>query len=285
MPTQEAEDEYRTQHFHNQTPSSSSPSQAQSYKQRLMNNSTHVYFPTWIREWEPSSNTEVDLGSYSIHMSMFNNGNHGRPIKTDSHTFSQSKGRYARLCIEVETTKPLPPALVIDNHVQQIKYELHMAFCSNYGAIGHLPATCSISQTETQGPVDSEGMNHSTPKHQWQFVQTKRKSTGNNRKSIDDDMAKSQGTTPSTFISPKGWSHKPNIKPNKKTFTQKWVRKMKESQMEAEKSSAVVPIMNTFSRLGDDLSVELVNADKDIHNPSSLYVQSENWIIILRHQV
>ncbi|KAL0431507.1 UNVERIFIED_CONTAM: hypothetical protein Sradi_0776700 [Sesamum radiatum] len=374
-PPKKLRDEYSSQHVHNQTPSSSSHSQAQSYKQRLMNNSTHVYFPTWIRKWEPSSNTEINppspypsslpniqfsleetqkvsfslgknshcKGHYLLKFKnpddyfvalaggpwfLFNSYVHvqqwkpwfspseeppktiflwiqlpqlpieyfhvdalfrigkliGRPIKTDSHTFSQSKGRYARLCIEVETTKPLPPALVIDNHVQQIKYELHMAFCSNCGAIGHLPATCSLSQTGTQGPADSNDMNHSTPKYQWQFVQTKKKSTGNNRKFFDDDMAKSQGTTPSTFTNPKGWSHKPNIKPNKKTFTQKWVRKTKESSMEVEKSSVVVPIMNTFSRLRDDLSVELVNTEKE-YIIIPLYAQSENWIIKLRHQM
>ncbi|KAL0378545.1 UNVERIFIED_CONTAM: hypothetical protein Sradi_3160000 [Sesamum radiatum] len=39
----------------------------------------------------------------------------GRPIKIDEHTYKQSKGRFARLCIEVDTANPLSTAILIDN--------------------------------------------------------------------------------------------------------------------------------------------------------------------------
>ncbi|KAK4426853.1 hypothetical protein Salat_1454100 [Sesamum alatum] len=61
---------------------------------------------------------------------------YGRPIKVDSHTHLKAKGCFARICVEINTSQPLPQAIVVDNFLQPIAYEFQMAFCIKCGIIG-----------------------------------------------------------------------------------------------------------------------------------------------------
>lgn len=60
----------------------------------------------------------------------------GRPVKEDSTTIVADRGKYARICVEVDLAKPLVPSLCLDGQKQQIEYEgLHQIYfmCGQYG--------------------------------------------------------------------------------------------------------------------------------------------------------
>ena len=60
----------------------------------------------------------------------------GKVLKVDSNTLRQSKGRFARICVEVDLNKPLLPAILINGVEKKIVYEgLHMIWfaCGRYG--------------------------------------------------------------------------------------------------------------------------------------------------------
>ncbi|KAL0406184.1 UNVERIFIED_CONTAM: hypothetical protein Slati_3932300 [Sesamum latifolium] len=88
----------------------------------------------------------------------------GRPIKIDEHTYKQYKGRFPRICVEVPTSIPLPPAIIIDNFRQPIEYELNLAFYFSCGIIGHISASCAQRQqtlaTSENPPVYPSSSNY-----------------------------------------------------------------------------------------------------------------------------
>lgn len=53
----------------------------------------------------------------------------GKPIKLDSNTASGNRGRYARICIDVDIGNPLVPKIQVGNRIQPVVYELQGAFC------------------------------------------------------------------------------------------------------------------------------------------------------------
>ncbi|XVF27193.1 hypothetical protein REPUB_Repub14bG0086000 [Reevesia pubescens] len=66
----------------------------------------------------------------------------GRGIKVDRNTEDAIRGRFARLCIEVDLTKALVSLLFIGKHKQVVEYEgLHMV-CFHCGKFGHKQETC-----------------------------------------------------------------------------------------------------------------------------------------------
>lgn len=69
----------------------------------------------------------------------------GVPIKVDTHTVESQRGRYARLCIEMDTRTKLPQVIQNGNRVQSISYEMKMQFCITCGVVGHMAASCSVA--------------------------------------------------------------------------------------------------------------------------------------------
>lgn len=47
----------------------------------------------------------------------------GRVLRIDTNTANESRGRFARLCIQVDIEKPLITALLIGGREQRISYE------------------------------------------------------------------------------------------------------------------------------------------------------------------
>ena len=67
----------------------------------------------------------------------------GRVLRIDSHTAMEARGRYARLCIQLDINKPLISIVLIGRFEQPVVYEgLHkLCFsCERIGQIGR--ASC-----------------------------------------------------------------------------------------------------------------------------------------------
>lgn len=71
----------------------------------------------------------------------------GTLIKIDAHPNDELRGQYAKLCIQVEVTKPLQARIRLGDHVQNIVYEVVNHICFNCGRLGHLNTVCAFSNT------------------------------------------------------------------------------------------------------------------------------------------
>ncbi|CAN1149117.1 hypothetical protein LINPERHAP2_LOCUS16842, partial [Linum perenne] len=109
-----------------------------------------------VSEWSPAFNEEepirliltwVRLPKLPIHY--FNSvavsriGNYiGRTVRLDLATLEGSRCRYARVCVEVDLTKPLLGKYMIEDRIFKIEYESLENICFDYGCYGHKKETC-----------------------------------------------------------------------------------------------------------------------------------------------
>lgn len=60
----------------------------------------------------------------------------------DTHTASETNGRFARLCVQVDVDKPLITTVLIGKFKQKVSYEGIHKKCFSYGRIGHRRESC-----------------------------------------------------------------------------------------------------------------------------------------------
>lgn len=92
----------------------------------------------------------------------------GRAVKVDHTTMEVSRGRYARVCVEIDLRKQLVPKISLLGQPQPIEYEgLHM-ICFQCGKYGHKAEFCGqneggkdkVSEDNVGAPVGGEGRRH-----------------------------------------------------------------------------------------------------------------------------
>ena len=66
----------------------------------------------------------------------------GKVLRIDTHTASETRGRFARLCIQVDVGKPLTTALLIGGKEQLVCYEGIQRLCFSCGRISHQRENC-----------------------------------------------------------------------------------------------------------------------------------------------
>ncbi|WJX46615.1 hypothetical protein P8452_33396 [Trifolium repens] len=75
----------------------------------------------------------------------------GKTIKVDKNTLAQERGKYARLCVQVNLTKPLLAMFTIKGRKYNIEYEgLHM-LCTTCGRFGHYIEGCPMKTKISEG--------------------------------------------------------------------------------------------------------------------------------------
>lgn len=67
----------------------------------------------------------------------------GKPLKIDLNTATSTRGKYARVCIEMDLKKPLLSCFAIGKYNYLIEYEHLHNFCFNCGRVGHRREWCS----------------------------------------------------------------------------------------------------------------------------------------------
>ncbi|XP_031091089.1 uncharacterized protein LOC115996090 [Ipomoea triloba] len=84
----------------------------------------------------------------------------GRPIRADMNTSTGSRGRYARILVEVDITKPLLFKYKLKNKVRPIEYGGIHLVCFQCGVYGHRKEACptSITGQEQAGEDDQSGV-------------------------------------------------------------------------------------------------------------------------------
>jgi hypothetical protein len=109
----------------------------------------------------------------------------GKTVKIDRNTSSQERGKYARLCVEVDLNKPLLGMFDIKDKIYKVEYEgLHL-LCLTCGRFGHYKEGCSLKANHTMGEVATAttreqnvgyGQKNSTKEGPWMVVKKPQRS-------------------------------------------------------------------------------------------------------------
>lgn len=68
------------------------------------------------------------------------------PIRVDQNTLWVERGKFARVCVEIDLTKPVVGKIWLNGHWYQVQYEgLHL-ICASCGCYGHLARNCEKNQ-------------------------------------------------------------------------------------------------------------------------------------------
>lgn len=66
----------------------------------------------------------------------------GNVLRVDTHTASESRGRFARLCVQIDVEKLLVTAVLIGRFEQAVYYEGIQKLYFAYGRMGHRKENC-----------------------------------------------------------------------------------------------------------------------------------------------
>ena len=73
-------------------------------------------------------------------------------LRVDSHIAMETRGRYARRCVQVDVDKPLPTAVLIRKCEQTICYEGLQSLCFSCGRIRHRKENCPFTIRAESSP-------------------------------------------------------------------------------------------------------------------------------------
>ncbi|KAI9112269.1 hypothetical protein K1719_016792 [Acacia pycnantha] len=104
----------------------------------------------------------------------------GKAIKLDIHTAQRARGKFARMCVELDLTKPLVPEFEVEGQTLSVVYESLGMLCTKCGMFVHVKERCEdLQQKKSEMRMDVEtvgdkkkGIEGSkVKKDRWQTVQ------------------------------------------------------------------------------------------------------------------
>ena len=125
-----------------------------------------------IRPWEPNfkpSTTnvssiavwirlnELPIEYYEVEVLKQIGNSVGKVLRIDTHTAAEARGRFARLCIQVDLDKPLVTNILIGGIYQPVNYEGIHRLCFSCGRIGHRKEACPYTIRSTPMPDTVNG--------------------------------------------------------------------------------------------------------------------------------
>jgi hypothetical protein len=75
----------------------------------------------------------------------------GTPVKVNTNTLNVERGRFARICVEIDLTKPVVGKVWINGHWYKVQYEGLHIICAACGCYGHVTRNC----TKTPAPTEA----------------------------------------------------------------------------------------------------------------------------------
>ena len=88
----------------------------------------------------------------------------GTVVKVDKVTLGQTRGKFCRLCVEVNLDEPLKPFLEWGDHSFGVVYEGISTICFNCGVYGHVRENCPYF-SETQNATAKVNTTEDTSAH------------------------------------------------------------------------------------------------------------------------
>ncbi|KAI9080475.1 hypothetical protein K1719_037589 [Acacia pycnantha] len=68
----------------------------------------------------------------------------GKAIRLDIHTAQRARGKFARMCVELDLNKPLIPEFNVEGKVLSVVYESLGMLCTKCGWVGHQKEGCAV---------------------------------------------------------------------------------------------------------------------------------------------
>jgi hypothetical protein len=81
----------------------------------------------------------------------------GRPVKVDIHTLDASRGKFARVCIEIDLDKPVVGKVWFRDFWYHVEYEGLHVMCKSCGIYGHVARNCSTMARPEGQPKTTAG--------------------------------------------------------------------------------------------------------------------------------
>lgn len=81
----------------------------------------------------------------------------GNAKKVDHATSMASRGLFARVCVEVDITKPLLARFTLRNKMRMIEYEVLHLVCFKCGMVGQCREACKLAHAQPEETAPTEG--------------------------------------------------------------------------------------------------------------------------------
>ena len=91
--------------------------------------------------------------------------NIGKVLRINSHTTMKARGKYARLCIQVDLNKLLVNTVIIGLFEQGVTYEGIQRLCFSCGRVGHKADSCLYTIQEGKNPMAATEEGQETQPH------------------------------------------------------------------------------------------------------------------------
>ncbi|CAL1405733.1 unnamed protein product [Linum trigynum] len=171
-----------------------------------------------VHQWSPSFRTAdkphksvvawIQLSELPIHFYhrevLFALGNLiGRTVKLDYHTDYMERGKFARIAVKLDMTKPLATRIRLDGFWQPVLYENSPEICFACGRIAHTEESCSKKVCNTANaistavipvpPIEGTSPSSESPAGYGPWMQVTRKSKKQNRKVAQNPVSNQGG--------------------------------------------------------------------------------------------
>ncbi|XP_057441890.1 uncharacterized protein LOC130733681 [Lotus japonicus] len=73
----------------------------------------------------------------------------GKPIRLDRNTLRADRGRFARICVELDLDKPVVGKICLEDYWYKIEYEGLHVICTKCGCYGHRACECKVQDKPT----------------------------------------------------------------------------------------------------------------------------------------
>ncbi|XP_015973162.1 uncharacterized protein LOC107496423 [Arachis duranensis] len=112
----------------------------------------------------------------------------GRTVKVDDNTAKMSRRKFARLCVEVDLTKPLMGRYMINGEDYQVEYEGIHQICFTCGRIDHDQNNCTMKkqQIETAANQNDEQKTGKDKQNETNIESSKGSEEGNGNTNMKD---------------------------------------------------------------------------------------------------
>lgn len=115
----------------------------------------YLSISTWSRDFVASSakidKTLVWIRFLSLNVAYYDEdvlmalaGAAGTPVKIDHNTLKVSRGKFARVCVEIDLNKPVVGRVCVEGKWFYIEYEGLHIICHNCGCYGHSPERSGV---------------------------------------------------------------------------------------------------------------------------------------------
>lgn len=99
---------------------------------------------------------ELPIEYYESHILKHIGSSIGNVLQVNTHTAMEARGRYARLCVQIDINKPLVSTVLIRDLEQPVLYEGISWLCFSCGHVEHCKESCSYTIQSPSPPMKED---------------------------------------------------------------------------------------------------------------------------------